>query len=153
MKPRFESARGVRGFQLSNPPVFCVEALRASLDIFEAAGGMSELRKKSEILTRYLERLLEMRLSENVSTLTPKELHRRGCQLSLVFRGVNGKRVHEAIAREGVICDFREPDVMRIAPAPLYNSFMDVFNFVRILEKAVMSVKEESKAGGFRSRL
>ena len=63
------------------------------------------------------------------------------------------KRVHETIAREGVICDFREPDVMRIAPAPLYNSFMDVFNFVRILEKAVMSVKEESKAGGFRSRL
>ena len=75
--------------------MFCVEALRASLDIFEAAGGMSESflersPKSSFFSTRYLERLLEMRLSENVSTLTPKELHRRGCQLSLVFRGVNG---------------------------------------------------------------
>lgn len=144
MNPTFVSARGVRGFQLSNPPVFCVEALRASLDVFEAAGGMPALRRKSLLLTRYLERLIHARLSNTVSVLTPTESHRRGCQLSLVFRHVDGKRVHDLIAQEGVICDFREPDVMRIAPAPLYNSFGDVYNFVRILEAAVKT----AKAGG-----
>eukprot|EP00940_MAST-03C_sp_MAST-3C-sp2_P002492 g2492.t1 len=149
MRPKFEPARGVRGFQLSNPPVYCVESLRASLDIFEAAGGMPALRRKSVLLTRYLERLLASHLSDTVSILTPEEPHRRGCQLSLVFRNVPGKRVHEIVASKGVICDFREPDVMRIAPAPLYNSFSDVYNFVRILKDAV----DHAKGGGARSRL
>eukprot|EP00939_MAST-03C_sp_MAST-3C-sp1_P001775 g1775.t1 len=147
MNSTFEPARGVRGFQLSNPPVFCVESLRASLDVFEAAGGMRELRKKSEVLTLYLERLLLRELGNAVSIITPKEIHRRGCQLSLVFgKRTPGKAVHDFITDRGVICDFREPDVMRIAPAPLYNSFSDVFNFVRILREGIEMVRASERS-------
>jgi len=134
---RFKMARdfkpivGVEGWQLSNPPILPLAALRASLELFREA-GMDRLRAKSEALTAYLEKLLELRCAGKVSSITPNNAAERGCQLSLRVTG--GRATHQRLVDSDIICDWREPDVVRIAPAPLYNSFKDVFAFVKILE-------------------
>lgn len=130
MGPTFSPMNTAEGWQVSNPPIFQLAALRASLDIFDEA-GMPRLRAKSERLTGYMEFLLDEWCDGHVECITPRDPSARGCQLSLRVRG--GKGIHQRLTDAGIVCDWREPDVIRVAPVPLYNSFMDVFHFVRIL--------------------
>jgi kynureninase len=132
MPPRFNPLPGAEGWQLSNPPILSLAPLLASLDLFDEA-GMEALRAKSEKLTGYLERLLIERCGDKVAILTPPEPAERGCQLSIRLQ--DGKRIHERLIASGITCDWREPDVIRLAPVPLYNRFAEVFDFVDRLER------------------
>lgn len=131
MGPEFRAIPGAEGWQLSNPPILSLAAIRASMEIFDEV-GMQRLREKSELLTGYLEYLIDQRLSGNVRIITPRDHRQRGGQLSLIVPG-NGKAAFSALTIHGVVCDWREPDVIRVAPVPLYNSFQDVYRFVEIL--------------------
>lgn len=127
MEPTFRAIPGAEGWQLSNPSVLSAAALRASLNIFDQA-QMERLRAKSESLTGYLEFLLDHNPSRKFSIITPRDSAHRGAQLSL--RALeNGRAICDALARDGMICDWREPDIMRVTPAPLYNTFSDVYTF------------------------
>jgi kynureninase len=127
----FQPIPTVESWQLSNPPILQLAALRASLDIFSAA-GMDALRTKSELLTGYMEYLLISGKNKNIKIVTPANIKERGCQLSL--RAINGgKELHTRLNNSGIICDWREPDVIRVAPVPLYNTFADVWNFTASL--------------------
>ena len=122
----------VEAWQLSNPPILSMAALLASLEIFQEA-GMKSLRQKSEKLTSYLELLINSEFEKQIEIITPISIQSRGCQLSLrLLKPVSDitKRLNE----RGVLCDWREPDVIRVAPVPLYNSFEDCYNFVEILK-------------------
>ncbi len=125
----------VESWQLSNPPILQLAALRASLDIFHEA-GMTALRSKSELLTGFAEYLINENNNGNIEIITPLAVNERGCQLSL-RAAKNGKQLHTSLNEAGVICDWREPDVIRVAPVPLYNSFEDVFRFARILSECL----------------
>jgi kynureninase len=121
----------VEAWQLSNPPILSMAALLASLEIFQEA-GMKSLRQKSEKLTSYLEGLINFEFEKQIEIITPISTQSRGCQLSLrLLKPVSDltKRLNE----RGVLCDWRGPDVIRVAPVPLYNSFEDCYNFVEIL--------------------
>ena len=131
MGPDFEPLSGAEGWQLSNPPILQMAALRASLEIFDEA-GMSALRLKSEKLTAYLEYLLDRIDDRRVSVITPRDPSDRGCQLSIRVQSAD-KGLFDAISKRGVVADWREPDVIRVAPVPLYNSFSDVYRFASIL--------------------
>jgi len=131
MDKRFIPIRGAEGWQLSNPPIFQLAALKASLDIFEEA-GMKRLTEKSRKLTGYLEFLLTEIRDERISVITPSAETERGCQLSIRVKN-SDKNLFKAITNKGVIADWREPDVIRVAPVPLYNSFADVYRFAEIL--------------------
>ena len=120
---------------MSNPPIFQLAALKASLDIFEEA-GMKNLFEKSRRLTGYLEFLLSEIRDERISVITPSDPNERGCQLSIRVKD-SDKNLYKAITERGVIADWREPDVIRVAPVPLYNSFTDVWKFVGILKKCL----------------
>jgi kynureninase len=106
-------------------------ALRASMEIFDEA-GMERIRAKSVLLTGYLEYLLDQHPHKGLSVITPRDPEQRGAQLSLAVSS-NGKALYHHLASHGVVCDWREPDVIRVAPAPLYNTFMDVYEFVERL--------------------
>jgi kynureninase len=136
MGASFEPARGVELWQLSNPPILSLAPVLASLGIFHEA-GIDRLRQKSLRLTGYLVQLLEQRLAGRVTTITPLEA--RGSQLSLFVTGadVEPAEVFRRLELQDVFADWREPDVIRVAAAPLYNSFADVFDFVERLEAAV----------------
>lgn len=121
----------VESWQLSNPPILQLAALRASLDIFHEA-GMDALREKSELLTGYMEYLVNENNNGNIEIITPENKTERGCQLSIRAK-LNGKFLHKKLNNAGVICDWREPDVIRCAPVPLYNTFMDIWKFTEIL--------------------
>ena len=136
MRDAFDPLPGAEGWQLSNPPILSLAAIRASLDIFDEV-GMNALVKKSKNLTGFLEELLS-NLKDKISIITPSNPKERGCQLSLLITQGNGRLIFDEITKNGVIADWREPDVIRIAPTPLYNSFEDVFNFVSILKKALI---------------
>lgn len=139
MGPHFQPIASAEGWQLSNPPILALAPILASLDIFHDA-GMQRLRAKSERLTGYLEFLLRERLAQEIEIITPAEPSRRGCQLSLRVTSaspIQGRQVFETLESNGVTCDWREPDVIRVAPAPLYNSFSDVWQFVEELETAL----------------
>ena len=127
----FRPIHTVESWQLSNPPILQLAALRASLDIFHET-GMDNLRKKSEMLTGFAEYLVNENNNGNIEIITPASASERGCQLSIRAKS-NGKALHTKLNKEGVICDWREPDVIRIAPVPLYNTFEDVWNFVKLL--------------------
>ena len=131
MGPEFRPIAGAEGWQVSNPPILQMAALRASLEIFDEA-GMSAIRAKSEKLTGYLQFLLDGIGDDRISVITPSNPGQRGCQLSIRVRG-GDRTLHERILARGVSADWREPDVIRVAPAPLYNSFSDVFRFAEIL--------------------
>ncbi len=131
MGPCFNPIKGAEGWQLSNPPIFQLAALRASMDLFDKA-GISALRKKSELLTGYLEYLLENIPDGACRVITPKDPSERGCQLSVRIKG-HPKDLVARLKERGAICDFRQPDIMRVAPAPLYNSFADVWRFCSLL--------------------
>jgi kynureninase len=138
MEPGFRPIPGAEGWQLSNPPILSLAAIRASLDVFLEAGGMEPLREKSLRLTGYLEWLLQREIGDAVEILTPKDPSQRGCQLSCRVRSsVPGRTVLERLEVSGVTCDWREPDVIRVAPVPLYNRYEEVHRFVEILRKAL----------------
>jgi len=122
----------VESWQLSNPPILQLASLKASLDIFDSV-GMKMLREKSEQLTGYLEFLIKENKNSNIEIITPKEENERGCQLSLRIKS-NGKELYKKLLNDGVICDWREPDVIRVAPVPLYNTFEEVWRFNEILK-------------------
>lgn len=137
MEPRFAARDGADGWQLSNPPIFSLAPLRASLDIFDRV-GMAALREKSVRLTGHLERLIDemngrLPAPRRVGVLTPRDPAARGCAISLRL-SEGAKEVLDALLRAGVVCDFREPDVIRVAPVPLYNTFTDVWRFAQVLE-------------------
>lgn len=151
MDPRFIPCQGVNGFRLSNPPVLLIACIRASLDVFDEA-GIDRLRNKSLLLTRYLELLLQSELGDAVEVFTPVDPTQRGAQLSVSFKcckpapgsteppAVNIDAVLAGLNKAGVMCDARRPDVIRIAPAPLYNSFRDVFDVVLALKSVLASL-------------
>ncbi|SHG46045.1 kynureninase [Flagellimonas flava] len=135
MRDDFDPIPGAEGWQLSNPPILSLAAIRASLDVFDEV-GMPGLVEKSRKLTGYLEKLLED-MKDSVKIITPRDVRKRGCQLSLQITKWGGKDIFKTITDKGVIADWREPDVIRIAPAPLYNNYSDVFKFVTILKEAI----------------
>jgi kynureninase len=138
MGPEFQPMTGAQGWQISNPPVLSAAPLLASLDMFQRA-GIRRLREKSIALTGFLQRLIEERLPGLVDIVTPGAAADRGCQLSLrLARPPDAaKRCHDLLTAAGVITDWREPDVLRLAPAPLYNSYSDVYAAVDALSQAV----------------
>jgi kynureninase len=138
MGPDFDPIPGAQGWQISNPPVLSAAPLLASLDIFRRA-GMARVREKSIALTAFLQQLVEIRLAGLVDIITPGAASERGCQLSLrIARSpAAAKRCHDHLSEAGVVSDWREPDVVRLAPIPLYNSFGDVFAAVDALSQAV----------------
>lgn len=133
MGSEFQPIPTAEGWQLSNPPILSLAAIRASLEVFTEAGGMSVLRAKSEKLTGYLEYLLQAECDNHIDIITPNDPTQRGCQLSLSLRSA-GKEVHQRLEAAGVACDWREPNVIRVAPTPLYNSFEEVYRFVHLLK-------------------
>ncbi len=135
MRQPFNVMPGAEGWQLSNPPILSMAAIRASLTIFDGV-GMNALRKKSLLLTGYFEYLLQQIDSENIKIITPKNPEERGCQLSIQVKNAD-KKLHQKLTEKNVITDWREPDVIRCAPVPLYNSFEDVFNMVTILKTLI----------------
>ena len=140
MKPGFNPMRGAEGWQLSNAPVIGMSVHLASLDIFEEA-GMDRIGAKRDQITSFLEHVIEdvsKRVSDKcqLEIITPKDSKKRGAQLSIVAHG-QGRSLFDALTELGVVADWREPNVIRIAPAPLYNSYEDCFRFGKYLEAAI----------------
>jgi kynureninase len=135
MGPEFTPTPGADGWQLSNPPILGLAPLRASLDQFDRI-GMHALRGKSQRLTGYLEALIRERLADTLQIVTPRDAERRGAQLSLRVAGgrERGRALFDHLAANGVLGDWREPDVIRISPAPLYNTHVDVLRFAQEVE-------------------
>ena len=129
MGPDFQAMVGAEGWQLSNPSIVSLAVLRASMEIFHEA-GMERLRKKSKSLTGYLEFLLDRNASNDFAIVTPREKERRGAQLSIRIPR-NGRALCEQLTQQGIFGDWREPDTFRVAHVPLYNSYLDVFQFAR----------------------
>jgi kynureninase len=138
MRDAFDPLPGAEGWQLSNPPILPLAALRASLEIFEEA-TMDNLRKRSIELTGYLEKAILSMDTESIRIFTPSDVDARGCQLSLNIEG-NGRKLFDFISSHGVVADWREPDVIRVAPVPLYNSFGDIDTFVGLLGEGLTKV-------------
>jgi kynureninase len=132
LEPEFIPVPSADGWQISNPPIFSMAPLRASLAIFDEAGGMESLRAKSVRLTSYLEFLLSEIGSKKFDIITPRNPDGRGCQLSILAHQ-HPKELHNELVAAGVKCDFREPNVIRVAPTPLYNTFHEVWRFANIL--------------------
>ncbi|HMI68022.1 MAG TPA: kynureninase [Cyclobacteriaceae bacterium] len=135
MKKGFRPMPGVDGWQLSNFPVISGAAHLASLEIFERA-GMKSIHKKSILLTGYLEFLLNEMRSDQFHIITPSNPGERGCQVSILMKQ-NGKKVFNTLTKDGVVADWREPDVIRVAPVPLYNTFEEVYRFAEIFKNAL----------------
>jgi kynureninase len=134
LEPEFIPVRSADSWQISNPPIFSMAPLRASLSIFDEAGGMEALRAKSIKLTGYLEFLLDRAGAKRFGVITPRETDGRGCQLSILAQE-HPKELFNKLQAAGVKCDFREPNVIRVAPTPLYNTFHEVWRFVQILNR------------------
>jgi kynureninase len=132
MEKGYVPAKGAASWQMSNAPVFNMVAHRASLDIYDKA-GMTALREKSLRLTAYMEYLLQQIEGLPFRVITPSDPARRGCQLSMLF-GERGREVFDKLTAAGVIADWREPNVIRIAPVPLYNTYEDCYNLYEILK-------------------
>lgn len=137
MATHFDPIPTVESWQLSNAAILPLATLRASLDIIDAAGGIGELRKKSERQIEFFDRRLAEMLGDRVVNLTPKALDQRGCQYALQVMTGDGRQVFAQLEEARVLCDWREPDVIRVAPVPLYNSFADIERFVTILDGIV----------------
>ena len=135
MPDEFVPTTSAEAWQLSNPSIFSMAPLLASLELFHEA-GIENLRKKSEKLTSYLEDLLENELEDEIEIITPKSIEDRGCQLSLRLKTVI-PNIMDELHRQGILADWREPDVVRIAPVPLYNNFEDCYQFVQRMKKIV----------------
>ena len=133
MGPEFNPIQTAEGWQISNAPVMGMAPLLAAMEIFDEA-GMTAIRLKSEKLTGFLEHLIAVNLP-TVSIITPTNPIERGCQLSLVVPG--GENTFEKISKKGVVCDWRKPDVIRVAPHPLFNRYTEVYDFVNLLEQSL----------------
>lgn len=140
MKKGFIPQHGADGWQLANAPILLMAVHRASLDIFQEA-GLENLRQKSILLTGYLEFLIQNDpiLNQIVSIITPSNVEERGCQLSMLTT-TNGKHIFDKITEAGVIGDWREPNVIRLSPVPLYNSYEDIYRCGEILSRCVREV-------------
>ncbi|MCC6746814.1 MAG: kynureninase [Deltaproteobacteria bacterium] len=134
LQPEFVPRSGAEGWQLSNPPILALAPLRSSLALFDRV-GMPALRQKSERLTGYLEFLLDRLPGGTLELITPRTPAARGCQLSLLVRK-DPERLKAALTAGGAVCDFRPPNVLRVAPVPLYNRFEDVFRLFELLRQA-----------------
>ncbi len=140
MEPGFQPIKGAEGWQLSNAPVLGMAAHLASIEIFDEA-GMEQIGEKRDLLTAYLEFVIDdisarNRNRVNFELITPRDKTKRGSQLSIMAKG-QGKTLFDALSAEGVVADWREPNVIRVAPVPLYNSFEDCYWFGQLLEKAI----------------
>jgi len=132
MRQPLDITPGAEGWQLSNPPILSMAAIKSSLDLFNEV-GMNALRQKSIKLTSYLEYLISGLNHQDIKIITPSDPNQRGCQLSIQVKNAN-KNLHKKLTDQHVITDWREPDVIRCAPVPFYNSFEDVFRMVEILK-------------------
>ena len=132
LEPEFIPVPSADGWQVSNPPILSMAPLRASLSVFDEAGGIETLRAKSIRLTGFLQFLLEQAGSKKFTVITPREPNARGCQLSILAHE-HPKKLFNKLEATGVKCDFREPNVIRVAPTPLYNTFHEVWRFAKIL--------------------
>jgi kynureninase len=132
MRQPFDVMSGAEGWQLSNPPILSMAAIKASLDIFEKV-GMDALLKKSKKLTGFFEYLINEIASDTIKIITPTNPNERGCQLSLQVKNAD-KNLHKKLTENNIITDWREPDVIRCAPVPMYTSFEDVYQMVSMLE-------------------
>lgn len=137
MRDEFDQLPGAEGWQLSNPPILSMAAIKASLDIFDDV-GMEKLLKKSRKLTGYFEFLIQTLTNNSIKIITPSNPDERGCQLSIQVKNAN-KELHHKLTAAGVVSDWREPDVIRCAPVPLYNSFQDVYHLVERLKAILKS--------------
>lgn len=137
MEKGFKPTAGADGWQLSNAPILSMAALRASLEIFDQA-KIDNIREKSIALTGYLQYLIQKINVEKrvINVITPADPSARGCQLSLMM-SENGNDIFESLSKNGVVADWREPDVIRVAPVPLYNTFSEVFQFGCVLKDAL----------------
>ncbi|MBA4039248.1 MAG: kynureninase [Planctomyces sp.] len=142
MRPDFVPRAGAEGWQLSEMPVLSSAPLRASLELFDAAGWAENLRRKSAVLSAALRRGVEWAASARpgaeapLRVVTPERAPERGAQVSVAVAG-DGRALQQRLLRQGVVCDFRQPDIIRLAPAPLYNSFHDVWRAADALRRAV----------------
>ena len=132
MRQALDITPGAEGWQLSNPPILPMAAIKASLDLFNEV-GMEALREKSIQLTGYMEYLINELNNPDIEIITPKDPNQRGCQLSIRVKNTD-KTLHNKLTEKNVITDWREPDVIRCAPVPFYNSFEDVYRMVKILK-------------------
>lgn len=139
MRDEFDQMQGAEGWQLSNPPILSMAAIRASLDIFKEA-GFKMIVEKSKKLTSYFEFLIDTLNDPNIKIITPARPEERGCQLSIQVKNAN-KKLHSKLTEMGVVSDWREPDVIRCAPVPLYNSFEDVYQLVDKLGRSITASK------------
>ncbi|MDB5135608.1 MAG: kynU, partial [Mucilaginibacter sp.] len=141
MASGFDPAKGAEGWQISTSPILLMAAHKAALDIFEKADGLEKLRQKSILLTGYLEFLIQeinrKYGDKPFKIITPTSPNERGCQLSIVCKR-NGKVIFNYLAKNGVIGDWREPDVIRLAPVPLYNTFKDVYEAAMHLDRSLV---------------
>jgi kynureninase len=140
MEPGFQPMPGAEGWQLSNAPVLGMAAHLASLELFHEA-GMDRIGEKRDLLTGFLEYIIDDISEKNKNRvtfelITPRDKTKRGAQLSIMAKG-QGRKLFDALSAEGVVADWREPNVIRVAPAPLYNSFEDCYWFGQLLEKAI----------------
>lgn len=132
MRDEFDQLSGAEGWQLSNPPILSMAAIRASLDVFKDA-GFDKLCLKSKSLTGYFEFLINVLKNSDIKIITPSNPKERGCQLSIQVKNAD-KSLHKKLTDTGIITDWREPDVIRCAPVPLYNSYTDIYEFVERLK-------------------
>ena len=132
LEPDFVPVQSADAWQISNPPILALAPLRTSLALFDEAGGMEALRAKSIRLTGYFQFLLERAPSAMFTVITPREPNERGCQLSILVHE-RPKELFEKLEAAGIKTDFREPNVIRAAPTPLYNTFHEVWRCAKIL--------------------
>ena len=133
MREPFDVMEGAEGWQLSNPPILSMAAIKASLDIFDKI-GMDLLREKSIRLTGFMEFLLHQIDSDKINIITPKNPLERGCQISIQVKNAD-KDLHKKLSQHHIITDWREPDVIRCTPVPMYNSFEEVYEMVSVFKK------------------
>jgi kynureninase len=131
LEPEFTPRAGADGWQISNPPILALAPVKTSYDLFDEV-GMDALRVKSMRLTGYLQFMIDRLSPERFEVITPRGADARGCQLSMLVHD-RPRALFDALLAEGVVCDFREPNVIRVAPVPLYNSFHDVWRFAQVL--------------------
>jgi kynureninase len=138
MPPGFVPAHGAAAWAISNPPIFSTAPLRASLPLFQQA-GLTALRAKSKQLTAYLASQLRDRTGDALSIVTPADSEARGCQLSLRLRrdGAGARRIFDRLRQQAVVADWRAPDIIRVAPVPLYNSYQDTLSCAQLLAEAL----------------
>jgi len=137
MRDPFDQLPGAEGWQLSNPPILSMAAIKASLDMFNDV-GFDKLLEKSKKLTGYFEFLLKTLGEDTIKIITPSHPDERGCQLSIQVKNAD-KTLHNKLTEVGIISDWREPDVIRCAPVPLYNTFEDVYRLVEQLKQILHS--------------